>query len=136
MGREYDIVLFGATGFTGELTAAYLCAHAPAGARIALAGRSLDRLEAVRARLAAADPTASEIPVVVADVADEASMDALAASARVVISTVGPYLLHGEPLVAACARAGTDYVDLCGEPEFVDNVYLRYHTVARESGAR
>jgi len=136
MGRDYDIVLFGATGFTGELTAAYLISQLPAGARIALAGRSQAKLEQVRARLAATDPTAAELPLIVADSSDAEALAKLAQSTRVVISTVGPYLLHGEPLVAACVEAGTDYVDLCGEPEFVDNVYLRYHAQARETGAR
>ena len=136
MGRDYDIVLFGATGFTGELTAAYLLSHAPAGARIALAGRSLEKLEAVRARLAAADPTVAEVPLLLADATDPESLGVLAESTRVIVSTVGPYVLHGEPLVAACAAAGTDYLDLCGEPEFVDNMYLRYHEQARETGAR
>jgi short subunit dehydrogenase-like uncharacterized protein len=135
-GAEYDIVLFGATGFTGELTAQALLSQMPAGARWALAGRDQSKLTAVRDRLTAIDPAAADLPLLCADVADDATIDALAACARVVISTVGPYLEHGEPLVAACARAGTDYVDLCGEPEFVDLMYLRYHEIARETGAR
>jgi short subunit dehydrogenase-like uncharacterized protein len=133
---DYDIVLFGATGFTGELTAQALLSQMPPDARWALAGRSHDRLAAVRERLAAIDPAAAELPLLTADVDDPATIEALAASARVVISAVGPYLLRGEALVAACAKAGTDYVDLCGEPEFVDLMYLRYHQLARESGAR
>jgi short subunit dehydrogenase-like uncharacterized protein len=133
---EYDIVLFGATGFTGELTAQALLSRMPPGARWALAGRDQASLAAVRERLAAIDPAAAELPLLVADVDDTATVEALAASSRVLISAVGPYLLRGEPLVAACARAGTDYVDLCGEPEFVDLMYLRYHQLARESGAR
>jgi short subunit dehydrogenase-like uncharacterized protein len=133
---EYDIVLFGATGFTGELTAQALLSQMPAGAKWALAGRNQGKLTAVRERLAEIDPAAAELPLLSADAADPATLEALAASSRLVISTVGPYLLHGEALVAACARAGTDYVDLCGEPEFVDLMYLRYHELARESGAR
>lgn len=135
-GAEYDIVLFGASGFTGELTAQALLSHMPGGARWALAGRDPSKLAAVRDRLTAIDPAAAALPLLGADVADEATLEALAASARVVISTVGPYLQHGEALVAACARAGTDYLDLCGEPEFVDLMYLRYHELARETGAR
>lgn len=131
MERSYDIVLFGATGFVGELTADYLTAHAPAGARLAIAGRNAEKLEALRSRLGR-----PELGVLVADVNDEGSIRALAQSARVVISTVGPYILYGEPLVAACAAAGSDYVDLTGEPEFVDLMYLRYHPLAKQSGAR
>jgi short subunit dehydrogenase-like uncharacterized protein len=130
---EHDITLFGATGFTGALTAEYLAQHAPAGTRIALAGRNHEKLEAVRARLA---PAYGDVPLLHADVEDPASLRALAESARVVISTVGPYILYGEPLVAACAAAGTDYIDLTGEPEFVDLMWLRYHEQAQRSGAR
>ena len=131
MTREYDIALFGATGFAGELTADYLAQHAPAQARIAIAGRSAAKLEALKTRLGRPD-----LGVLIADVEDAASITALAQAARVVISTVGPYLHYGEPLVAACAASGTDYVDLTGEPEFVDLMYLRYHKVAKASGAR
>jgi saccharopine dehydrogenase (NAD+, L-glutamate forming) len=128
--REHDVVLVGATGFTGGLTAEYLARHAPAGLRWALAGRNKEKLEAVRDRLGV------DVPLVVADVTDAGSLADLAASTRVVITTVGPYLQHGEPLVAACADAGTDYVDLTGEPEFVDRVYLRHHATAERTGAR
>ena len=136
---EYDVVLFGATGFTGALTAEYLAAHADlasAPARWALAGRNPAKLEAVRERLAAIDPAASELSLLHADVGDPASLRRVAESARVVISTVGPYIHYGEPLVAACAAAGTDYVDLTGEPEFVDLMWLRYHDQAQRTGAR
>jgi short subunit dehydrogenase-like uncharacterized protein len=134
--RDFDIVLFGATGFTGELTAAYLAEHAPPGCRWALAGRSTAKLEAVRARLAEADPACADLPLLHADSTDPASLKAVAESTKVVITTVGPYLLYGEPLVAACAEAGTDYVDLTGEPEFVDRTYLEHHDRAVETGAR
>ncbi|MDT4938723.1 MAG: hypothetical protein QOG80_2394, partial [Pseudonocardiales bacterium] len=112
--RPYDIVLFGATGFTGQLTAEYLARHAPAGCRWALAGRNHAKLAAIRDRLAEIVPTLAELPVLPAEASDVESMRAVAESARVVITTVGPYALHGEPLVAACAAAGTDYVDLTG----------------------
>src|SRR5947209_3911923 len=131
--REHDIVLFGASGFTGGLTAEYLARHADPGTRWALAGRNREKLEAVRARLGDAH---TELPLVHADVTDTGSLRQLAESTRVVISTVGPYINYGEPLVAACAASGTDYVDLTGEPEFVDLMWLRYHGEAERSGAR
>jgi short subunit dehydrogenase-like uncharacterized protein len=134
--RDHDVVVFGATGFTGELTAAYLAEHAPAGLRWALAGRNQAKLEAVRIKLAQIDPALAELPLLHADTTDDASLKEVAASTRVVITTVGPYLLYGEPLVAACAEAGTDYVDLTGEPEFVDRMYLEHHETAVASGAR
>ncbi|MEU7057677.1 saccharopine dehydrogenase NADP-binding domain-containing protein [Streptomyces sp. NPDC046197] len=130
--RPYDVVLFGATGFVGTLTAEYLAAHAPEGLRWAIAGRSERRLEELRDRL----PAGSAIGVLRADAADPASLRDLARQARVVATTVGPYASHGEELVAACADSGADYLDLCGEPEFVDLVYVRHDTRARESGAR
>ena len=134
--RAYDIVLFGATGFTGELTAAYLAEHAPSGCRWALAGRNATKLEAVRERLARTHPDCADLPLLHADSGDAASLKAVAEATKVVITTVGPYLLYGEPLVAACAEAGTDYVDLTGEPEFVDRMYLSHHARAVETGAR
>ncbi|MFE7890083.1 saccharopine dehydrogenase family protein [Streptomyces sp. NPDC057412] len=130
--RPYDVVLFGATGFVGVLTAEYLAAHAPEGLRWAVAGRDRAKLEALRASLSGG----SEPGVLEADVADPASVRRLAEQARVVASTVGPYVRYGEDLVAACADTGADYVDLCGEPEFVDLTYVRHDARARETGAR
>lgn len=134
--REFDIVLFGATGFTGALTAEYLARHGGPTLRWALAGRNLDKLQKVRERLAAVAPGFDAIKLLLADVTDPASIQHIAESARVVITTVGPYIQYGEPLVAACANAGTDYVDLTGEPEFVDQMWLRYHELAVKTGAR
>jgi len=134
--RELDIVVFGATGFTGELAADYLARHAPAGLRWGIAGRSRGRLEAVRDRLAASHESLADLPLLVADSADESALADLAARTRVVISTVGPYVGRGEPLVAACAAAGTDYCDITGEGEFVDTVYVAHHATAVASGAR
>jgi short subunit dehydrogenase-like uncharacterized protein len=135
--RPYDVVLFGATGFTGRLTAEYLARDADRGkARWALAGRSLAKLESVRDGLTGIDSALSDLPLLVADTDDPGSLRELAASARVVVTTVGPYISYGEPLVAACAEAGTDYLDLTGEPEFVDLMYVRYHERAKASGAR
>ena len=136
MRRTYDLVLFGATGFTGGLTAEYLARHAPAGCRWALAGRNTAKLEALRSRLERINPDCAGLPLLRADSADPASLRALASDTRVVATTVGPYLEYGEPLVAACADAGTDYADLSGEPEFVDRMYLHHHARAQETGAR
>ncbi|MDQ0752753.1 short subunit dehydrogenase-like uncharacterized protein [Streptomyces africanus] len=130
--RPYDIVLFGATSFAGALTAEYLAAHAPEGLRWAIAGRSTEKLERLRERL----PGGTEVGVLRADVSDPASVRALAEHARVVATTVGPYVTYGEELVAACADTGTDYLDLCGEPEFVDLMYVKHDARARETGAR
>jgi short subunit dehydrogenase-like uncharacterized protein len=131
---QFDLVLFGATGFTGGLTAGYLAANAPEGMRWALVGRNRAKLEAVAARLAG---TAGPKPeIVVADAGDREAMRGVAESTRVVITTVGPYALYGEPLVAACAAAGTDYVDLTGEPEFVDRMWVEHHAEAERTGAR
>ncbi|WP_375499553.1 saccharopine dehydrogenase family protein [uncultured Jatrophihabitans sp.] len=136
--RDHDIVLLGATGFAGELTAAYLAAHAPADCRLALAGRDKDKLAAVRDRLPATVNGIGqrEITLLSADTDDTASLRTLATSARVLATTVGPYALYGDGVVAACAAAGTDYLDLTGEPEFVDTSWLRHHETAVSSGAR
>ena len=134
--RTYDLVLFGATGFTGGLTAEYLARNVPSGCRWALAGRNRARLEAVRDRLSAIDSQLADLPLLAADATDPGSLRVVAEASRVVITTVGPYIEYGEPLVAACAAAGTDYVDLTGEPEFVDLMFLRHHQTAVASGAR
>jgi len=131
--RDLDIVLLGATGFTGGLTAAYLAEHAPEGLRWGLAGRNRERLEQVRAGLG---PAYADLPLLHADVSDPASLAAVADGTRVVATTVGPYLAHGEPVVRACADAGTDYVDLTGEPEFVDRMFVAHHATAERTGAR
>lgn len=131
--RELDLVVFGATGFAGRLVAGHLAVHAPPGVRIGLAGRSADRLAAVRRDLG---PAAAGWPLVVADAADPASLTALVARTRVVASTVGPYARHGLPLVLACAAAGTDYADLTGEVTFVRRSIDGAHAAALASGAR
>ena len=128
--REYDVLMFGCTGFTGALTAEYLAANAPASTRWALAGRNMGKLEQLREKLGV------DVPLVKADVTDEKSIGEAAAASRVVITTVGPYIEYGEPLVKACAEHGTDYTDLTGEPEFVDTVYVKHHQRAVETGAR
>ena len=134
--RDLDLILFGATGFTGGLTAEYLAEHGPVGLRWALAGRNLDKLEKVRADLDAIKPGSIDLELIVVDAADEAALATTVARTKVVATTVGPYLQLGGPLVAACAAAGTDYVDLTGEPEFVDRTWLEHHETAVASGAR
>jgi short subunit dehydrogenase-like uncharacterized protein len=129
-GRDFDVVLLGATGYTGALTAERLAARAPAGLRWAVAGRDRRRLETLRERLGV------DVGVLVADTREQVSLRRLAESARVVATTVGPYVRYGEGVVEACAGAGTDYVDLTGEPEFVDRMYVRHHATARCTGAR
>ncbi|MEV1002167.1 saccharopine dehydrogenase NADP-binding domain-containing protein [Nonomuraea sp. NPDC050202] len=126
MDRPYDIVLFGASGFTGALTAAYLARAAGPGTRWALAGRDRAKLERL----------GLDVPVLTADATDAASLAALVRQTRVLATTVGPYVLRGEPLVAACADAGTHYLDLTGEQEFMDRVYVHYHERAARSGAK
>jgi short subunit dehydrogenase-like uncharacterized protein len=130
--REHDLVVYGATGFVGALTAAHLATHAPPGVRIALAGRSRDRLATVRDGL---PPSAQHWPLVEADATDPASLAALAGAARVVVTTVGPYARHGLPVVEACAQAGTHYADLTGEVLFVREA-LAFDALARQNGAR
>jgi short subunit dehydrogenase-like uncharacterized protein len=134
--RRYDVALFGATGFTGGLTARYLAANGPAGLRWALVGRNRAKLESVAAGLADAGGEAGAPDLLVADAGDRAALAEVAGAARVVITTVGPYTLYGEPLVGACAAAGTDYVDLTGEPEFVDRMWALHDAEARRTGAR
>ena len=133
MDRTFDIVLFGATGFTGRLVAEYLANHAPADVKIALAGRNTQKLEGIRAGL---PERARSWPLVVADSADAVSLARLAEQTKVVCTTVGPYAKYGMPLVKACAKAGTHYCDLTGEPQFMREAIDRFHEAARASGAR
>ena len=133
--REYDIVVYGATGYTGRLVAEHFVREyggkddAP---KWAMAGRNRAKLEDVRTLIGAPADT----PLIVADADDAASLDAMCAAARVVITTVGPYQLYGDALVAACVRAGTDYADLCGEPAWMREQIDRHHEGAAKSGAR
>jgi len=131
--RDLDVVLYGATGFVGRLTAGRLAASVPDGVRIGLAGRSRERLEALRAGLGGA---AAQWPVLLADADDPASLAALAGATRVVVTTVGPYARHGLPLVQACAQAGTHYADLSGEVLFVRESIDTAHGTAAASGSR
>ncbi|AXI03942.1 saccharopine dehydrogenase family protein [Aquirhabdus parva] len=135
--RAFDIVLFGATGFTGVLTAEYLAQHAPKGMRWALAGRNIAKLEDVRARVVAINPAYKDLPILSADTSDAASLKALAESTKVVITTAGPFVSYGgDAMVGACATAGTHYCDITGEPEFKDQSWLNWHETAVKTGAK
>ncbi|THJ65787.1 enoyl-ACP reductase [Arthrobacter echini] len=131
--RDHDLVIYGATGFVGELITAYVAEHAPAGLRVGIAGRSRSKLEAVRSRLPEA---AREWPIIEADSEHPGSLADLAESTRVLFTTVGPYVKYGLPVVEACARAGTHYGDLTGEVSFVREAIDRCDALARETGAR
>ncbi len=134
MTKPFDIVVHGATGFTGRLVVEYLLQRYPQGSglRWAMGGRSADKLAAVRDELGAPAST----PLVVTDSASAASLKALTDSTRLVLTTVGPYQLYGNELVAACAASGTDYVDLCGEPAWMRQMIDAHQAAAQASGAR
>lgn len=132
--REYGIVVYGATGYTGRLVAEYLNLQYGVGGEVnwAMAGRSIAKLEAVRDEMG----ISKDIPLVVADAGDLTSLKAMVASTKVVITTVGPYQLYGNELVEECAKAGTDYVDLCGEPGWMNQMIPLHSEAAKASGAR
>ncbi|MBL8485991.1 MAG: saccharopine dehydrogenase NADP-binding domain-containing protein [Rhodocyclaceae bacterium] len=134
MNKTYDIVVHGATGFTGRLVVEYLLSRHPVGGplRWAMGGRNAGKLAAVRDELGAPADT----PLVVTDVADPASLAALVGATRLVLTTVGPYQLHGNELLAACAASGTDYADLCGEPAWMRRMIDAHEAAAKASGAR
>jgi short subunit dehydrogenase-like uncharacterized protein len=131
---EFDIVVYGATGFTGKLVAEYLAKRVANGLQIrwAMAGRNLDKLAAVRDEIGAPQTT----PLIAADGEDVSSLSAMAGRTQVVLTTVGPYQLYGSGLVAACAARGTDYVDLCGEPAWMAEMIDSYDAKAKTTGAR
>ena len=131
---EFDVIIYGASGYTGRLVAEYMQKQYGAGGDVkwAMAGRSEAKLAAVRAEIG----VSSDIPLVVADAADPAQVKAMAERAKCICTTVGPYQLYGEPLVAACAETGTDYVDLCGEPGWMHEMINKYDAKAKETGAR
>ena len=133
--REFDVVVWGATGFTGALVAEYLLAQYGVGGSLswAIAGRNEDKLAALRNELG---PEAESLPGIVADSFDEEKLAAMATNTRVVISTVGPYAKYGSPLVAACVAAGTHYCDLAGEAQWIRQMIDQHHDAAASSGAR
>jgi len=131
--RDFDVVIYGATGFTGRLVAEYLQAeYGGSGLKWAMAGRSADKLAAVRDEMG----VSKDVALITANSDDAASLEAMCARTRAVITTVGPYQLYGEPLVAAAVKSGTDYVDLCGEPAWMRDIIEGYDTKAKQSGAR
>ena len=134
MSKAFDLVVHGATGFTGRLVVEYLLQRYPAGSgvRWAMGGRNADKLAAVRDEVGAPADT----PLIVTDTANPASLQALMDQTRLVLTTVGPYQLYGNELVAACARSGVDYVDLCGEPAWMRHMIDAHHAAAQTSGAR
>eukprot|EP00051_Salpingoeca_urceolata_P017594 m.241426 g.241426 ORF g.241426 m.241426 type:complete len:498 (+) comp18999_c0_seq3:1810-3303(+) len=134
--RTYDLVLFGATGFTGQLAAKYLASKYGAHVRWALAGRRLSALEAVRNELKELNPALAGIPLLVADVNDPASLRAVVRNTKVVISTVGPFQRYGTRLVQLCALLGTDYCDITGESDWVRQMIDSFDETAQKSGAR
>ncbi|MGH6714060.1 MAG: saccharopine dehydrogenase family protein [Bradyrhizobium sp.] len=131
---KFDIVVYGATGFTGQLVAEYLAAQykGDSGLKWAMAGRSKDKLAAVRDAIGAP----SDTPLIVADAGDPASLKAMVDQTKSVISTVGPYQFYGNELLAACVESGTDYFDLCGEPLWMRQMIDKHEAAAKASGAR
>jgi short subunit dehydrogenase-like uncharacterized protein len=132
MATEFDVIVYGASGFTGRLVAEYIARTYPDGVRWAMAGRSLTKLEEVRAEMG----VPGSVQLIAANADDPASLRAMCERTAVVISTVGPYQLYGSDLVAACAATGTAYVDLCGEPGWMREMIDRHHAEAQASGAR
>ena len=133
--KPFDIVLYGATSFVGEITARYLLQEIGSNQEIkwAIAGRSESKLNQLKASLGS---DATDLPIIIADAADAESLDLLCKQTRVVISTVGPYALYGEPLIKACVANGNDYCDLTGEAYWIKLMMDRYQNAAKESGAR
>ncbi|KAJ3029883.1 UNVERIFIED_CONTAM: hypothetical protein HDU68_010770 [Siphonaria sp. JEL0065] len=142
MARTYDIVLFGATGFTGKLAYEHLILKGPLSLKLAIAGRSRTKLEAVRDAYVAGLPEgprktkAQGIPILIADSSDQASLDTVASSTKVILSTVGPFLKFGKPLVDSCICFGTDYIDSTGETPFIRDLIDQYHATATEKNIR
>lgn len=132
MASEFDVIVYGATGYTGRLVAEYIARAYPTGVRWAMAGRSLSKLQEVRAEMG----IGADVPLLTANSDDPASLRALCERTTVVISTVGPYQLYGSDLVAACAATGTAYVDLCGEPGWMRRMIDAHHDEAKRTGAR
>ena len=133
--REFDIIVYGATGYTGRLVAEHFVREYgtdEGGPKWAVAGRSEDKLSAVREEIGAPPTT----PMIVADAEDPSALEAMCRRTKVVISTVGPYQLYGDALVEACVKTGTDYADLCGEPAWMAEKIAEHHDAAKESGAR
>ena len=136
MSKQFDIVLWGATGFTGQLVAEYLVRHAPKTMRWALAGRNEAKLETVRRQLTAVSDHAADLPILLADSHDRPSLEAMVNQTRVVCTTVGPYALYGSLLVELCVAAGVAYCDLTGEVTWIRQMIDQFHEQAQQTGAK
>ena len=136
MSQSFDIVLWGATGFTGKLVADYLAQHADTSIRWAIAGRNRNKLEQVRNSLIAINPALADLPILIADSLDENSMQSLVSQTKVVCTTVGPYTKYGTPLVKTCVEQGVDYCDLTGEVTWIRKNIDTFHAQAEQTGAR
>ncbi|HUE88351.1 MAG TPA: saccharopine dehydrogenase NADP-binding domain-containing protein [Vicinamibacterales bacterium] len=131
--RDYEVILYGAGGFTGKQSVAYFSQHAPAGLRWAIAGRHREKLEAARSL----GPGGAQGPdILIADSADQRSVDAVVSRTRIVLNTAGPFALYGTPVVDACVRFGTHYVDITGETAWVHELITDYHQPAAAAGVR
>lgn len=137
MDRKYDITVFGATGFTGKLTAMYLASKLSASPfKLAIAGRNKEKLQRIKDEFIFKYPLAKEIGLVVADVNTPAGIRQMVKDTKIIISTVGPYLKYGEELVRACAEEGTHYLDITGEGGFVEAMEKKYHSIAEQNKAK
>jgi len=135
--RIYDVIVFGATGYTGALVVKYLAEralHNNESFTWAIAGRSKQKLEQIKAQAVEKNPECKDLQIVIADVTDQKSIDAMVAQTRVLLTTAGPYNLYGRPVVEACVRIGTSYVDLTGEVNFAKAVMEEFHTQAQQKG--
>lgn len=129
---EFDVIIYGASGFTGRLVAEYMAAEYGTDVKWAMAGRNGEKLAQVRDLIGAP----SDTPLIIADATDEKALAEMCARAKAIATTTGPYQLYGEPLLGACIAAGTDYVDLCGEPNWMAAMIDKYGAAAKKSGAR
>lgn len=138
MSNRLDIIIFGASGFTGKHTIPYVYKFAKADGRSltwGVAGRSEQKVKAALDEAAKKlEVTFDDIPIITADVDDEESLKRMAERARIVVNCCGPYRFYGEPVVKACIEAGTHHVDVSGEPQYMESIQLKYHKAAEEKG--
>lgn len=135
MAKEFDIIIFGATGFTGGLVASYFASNVDINkVKWAIAGRNLDKLEGIKGKLEAINPECYKVGLIEADTSDKVSLSKMASKGKIVVSTVGPFIHYGIPVVEACIQEGTHYLDITGEPVFVSNVLKDYDALAKEKG--
>ncbi len=136
MEKKFDVVLWGATGFTGQLVAEYLAKHADTAVKWAIAGRSQQKLETVQRKLATINASLSDLPILVGDSHDKASLEAIVSQTKVLCTTVGPYAKYGDLLVEICVEQGINYCDLTGEVPWIRKNVETLHDKAQETGAR